>query len=257
MKGVLCDLDGVIYQQGQAIDGAAASLVAMSQQGLAVRFVTNNSTLCRKGIATRLAAMGVRVAPEHIFTPVVTAHHWLQGQGLSRLLVAMPEAAMADLGDWQPSPDRPQAVLIGDLGEAWDYQRLNELFQALMGANRPPLLSLGLTRYYRGDQGLRLDVGPMAKALEFASDCPLVITGKPAELIFTTACRDMDLAPEDCVMVGDDIRSDIHGAQLAGLKGVLVKTGKFRPEDLQGELRPDGVIDSVAALPDWLARHGR
>jgi len=53
------------------------------------------------------------------------------------------------------------------------------------------------------------------------------------------------------VMIGDDIRGDVGGAQAAGLAGVLVRTGKFRPKDLEGEVRPDAVLDSVADLPQW------
>jgi hypothetical protein len=55
-------------------------------------------------------------------------------------------------------------------------------------------------------------------------------------------------------MIGDDIRSDIAGAQAAGLKTLLVRTGKFRPADLETEIRPDGVIDSIADLPAWWQR---
>jgi ribonucleotide monophosphatase NagD (HAD superfamily) len=52
-------------------------------------------------------------------------------------------------------------------------------------------------------------------------------------------------------MIGDDIRGDIDGAQAAGIKTVLVRTGKFRPADLEQGITPYAILDSVAALPAW------
>jgi phospholysine phosphohistidine inorganic pyrophosphate phosphatase len=52
-------------------------------------------------------------------------------------------------------------------------------------------------------------------------------------------------------MIGDDIQADVRAAQDVGLKGVLVKTGKFRPQDLAGPAMPDATLDSIAGLPDW------
>ena len=56
-------------------------------------------------------------------------------------------------------------------------------------------------------------------------------------------------------MVGDDIRTDVEGAQRAGLTGVLVRTGKFAPSDLDGAVSPDAVIGSLADLPRWWTEH--
>ena len=59
--------------------------------------------------------------------------------------------------------------------------------------------------------------------------------------------------PERVVMVGDDVRADVEGAQRAGLTGVLVRTGKFSPRELAGDVSPDAVLDSIADLPRWWA----
>ena len=65
---------------------------------------------------------------------------------------------------------------------------------------------------------------------------------------------ELDLQPEQVVMVGDDIRTDVQGAQQAGLTGILVPTGTFTPADLTGEVTPDAVLGSIADLPRWWAR---
>ena len=72
--------------------------------------------------------------------------------------------------------------------------------------------------------------------------------GKPAADFFLLALRDLQVDPAHCVMVGDDIVTDIGGAQAAGLRTILVRTGKFRPQDLDGTIQPDVIIDSIADL---------
>ena len=82
-----------------------------------------------------------------------------------------------------------------------------------------------------------------------------VVMGKPADAFFDAAVRKLQVSRAETVMIGDDIRSDIEGAQAAGLTGVLVRTGKFRDNDLEGGIHPDAVIDSVADLPRWWDTH--
>jgi phospholysine phosphohistidine inorganic pyrophosphate phosphatase len=108
-----------------------------------------------------------------------------------------------------------------------------------------------MTRYWRAADGLRLDVGAYVSALEFASGARPVVLGKPAAAFYETALALLGCRAEDTVMIGDDIRGDIGGALTAGIDAVLVRTGKFRAADLEGEIRPTVVLDSVAALPAW------
>jgi len=77
------------------------------------------------------------------------------------------------------------------------------------------------------------------------------VLGKPAIPFFETALAKLSASPDEALMIGDDIQGDIGGAQAAGIRGVLVKPGKFRSEDLSGEIRPDAVLDSFADLLNW------
>jgi len=120
---------------------------------------------------------------------------------------------------------------------------------------QPRLIALGMTRYWQANDGLRLDVAPFIVALEHASDIQAVVKGKPAKAFYQTAIEILATPAEKIVMVGDDIRSDVQGAQHAGMQGILVKTGKYRPVDLQQNIQPDAVLDSVNDLPDWWQQH--
>ena len=141
--------------------------------------------------------------------------------------------------------------LLGDLGEGWDFPTLNRAFRLLMQSPPPALIALGMTRYWRAPDGLRLDVGAFVSALEFASGVTPVVLGKPAAAFYETALGLLGCRAGEAVMIGDDIRGDIGGALAAGLDAVLVRTGKFRPADLEGGIHPTAVLDSVAGLPAW------
>jgi HAD superfamily hydrolase (TIGR01458 family) len=110
-----------------------------------------------------------------------------------------------------------------------------------------------MTRYWRAEDGLRLDVGAFVRALEYAAGRTAVVVGKPDPAFYATAVDALGLEAGQVVMVGDDIRNDVEGAQRAGLTGVLVRTGKFSASDLTAEISPDAVLDSIADLPRWWA----
>ena len=80
--------------------------------------------------------------------------------------------------------------------------------------------------------------------------------GKPSASYFTAACDALDADPELTWMIGDDLESDIAGAQALNMRTVLVRTGKFRPDTMEASrIRPDGIVSSLGMLPDWLEEH--
>jgi HAD superfamily hydrolase (TIGR01458 family) len=111
-----------------------------------------------------------------------------------------------------------------------------------------------LCRYYMAPDGLSLDVGPFTSALEYATGAAAVVLGKPASSVFHLAAQSLGLKPEQVVMVGDDVIGDVGGAQEAGCRGILVRTGKYRAGDEAGAVAPEAVLTSVALLPEWLAQ---
>jgi HAD superfamily hydrolase (TIGR01458 family) len=146
--------------------------------------------------------------------------------------------------------DRPDYVLVGDLGEDFGYRRLNAAFRHLMEGAQ--LLALQKNRYWQTDFGLALDAGPFVAALEFASGKAASVVGKPERDFFRLALEDMGCEAGQVAMVGDDAEADVEGARRAGLVGIQVRTGKWR-SDVAGA---DLVIDSVAELPGALKAEG-
>ena len=123
--------------------------------------------------------------------------------------------------------------------------------------NKPDtkLIALGMTRYWRAEDGLRLDAAPFVKALEHASGREAIVLGKPSTEFYSSALDRLGCDASDTIMIGDDIRGDIEASQNTGIRGLLVRTGKFQLADLEQGIKPFDVIDSIADLPGWWTSH--
>src|SRR5262249_27599943 len=117
-----------------------------------------------------------------------------------------------------------------------------------------PLVALEKDRFWLGPTGLELDTGPYVAALEYASGAKATVCGKPSPTFFQTALASLGMTTDGAhaerpAMIGDDLWSDVDGAQKAGLQGWLVRTGKFRADVLEKSgVRPDRILDSIADL---------
>jgi HAD superfamily hydrolase (TIGR01458 family) len=255
MRAALIDLDGVIYEGERTVAGAADAVAWFRERDVPHLFLTNTTSRPRSSLVEKLAGLGIETDADHILTPPVAATHWLARNAPGPAALFVPAATAAEFGDTpRLAPDRESgaaAVVLGDLGEGWDFATLNRAFRLLMAEPQPALVALGMTRYWRAADGLRLDVAPYVKALEHATGAEAVVLGKPAPAFFEAGLARVGCAAAEAVLIGDDIVGDVQGAQRAGLAGVLVRTGKFRPSDLEGEIRPDAVLDSIADFPAW------
>lgn len=248
IAGVLLDLSGVVYVGDKLLPGAKEALRRLHDAAIPVRFVTNTTRSTRQAIIERLSRMGQSVDPDALFTAPVAAHAYIESHGLSPHLLIHPclESEFADLPD-----NEPDAVLVGDAGEGFNYQNLNTAFRHLMNGAR--LLSMGDNRYFQETEGLSLDIGPFVAALEYATGTKATVLGKPAAEFFCAALAGLGCRADEAVMVGDDAVADVDGALTAGLQGVLVKTGKYRPGD-EDMIQSAGaqVVDDIGAAVDWI-----
>jgi phospholysine phosphohistidine inorganic pyrophosphate phosphatase len=254
IRAFLIDLDGVVYQDGRGIPGAVEAIDWLARSQLPFIFITNTTSQSRSALADMLGAMGIAVDLERILTPAVAASHWLATQIAGPVGLFVQPSAVTDFDGVEVASCATaavSAVVIGDYGKHWDFNAFNQAFRWLMDPCQPPLLALGMTRYWQAADGLRLDAGPFVVALEYATGRRPVVLGKPALPYFKMALERLGIAADAACMIGDDILSDIGGARTAGIPGVLVRTGKFRTDDLQQPPTPIAVLDSIADLPDW------
>jgi HAD superfamily hydrolase (TIGR01458 family) len=147
----------------------------------------------------------------------------------------------------------PNAVVVGDAGEAFNYRSLNEAFRVLMDGG--VLIAMGSNRYFREQDGLSLDMGPFVEALRFASGVEPTVIGKPSADFFQQALDDMGITAEHAIMIGDDLENDVGGAQANGIQGILVRTGKYQPTDeLRATFKPQRIVDNIAVAVDEIIK---
>lgn len=259
MAAILFDLDGVLYEGNKAISGAAAVIDWFEQHNIPHLFLTNTTSKPRCALVEKLAGFGIHSDPDNFLTPPVAATHWLKQHVNGRIALFTPAATRDDFTDLQLSDDTAEsgaaAVVIGDLGESWDFSTLNRAFRLLHSNPQAKLVALGMTRYWRAADGLRLDTAPFVTALQYATGREIIVLGKPARAFYQTAIDMLQQPAVDTFMIGDDIRGDIEGAQQAGLRTILVSSGKFQYSDLNLGIEPDAFLDTVASLPDWWRTH--
>jgi phospholysine phosphohistidine inorganic pyrophosphate phosphatase len=249
-------MDGVVYNSERPIPGADAALAWVRQQGIPHRFVTNTTSRPRAVLAQKLRAFGIAAVESDILTPAIATSAWLRANAPdARAAVFVRPATRADFAGIATVPDDAETgashVIIGDLGELWDFRTLNRAFRLLHHNPDATLIALGMTRYWLANDGISLDVAPFVAALEHATGRRAKVFGKPAAAFFHAAAEALQTPPAEVLMMGDDVNADIGGAQAAGLRGALVRTGKYRSSDLEGPVRPYVVLDSIAALPQW------
>jgi phospholysine phosphohistidine inorganic pyrophosphate phosphatase len=256
--GLLIDLDGVVYQGGHLIAGALETLNWIQTQGIPHLFVTNTSSRSRAALLRKFDSFGFTLEGDELMTPIVAAVEYLKGRQIGRIAAFVSDDALREFTDFEivaaQSQMTVEAVIIGDLGESWDYQTMNNAFRLLMRVPRPELIALGMTRYWRGQDGLLLDVAPFVSALENAAACEATVVGKPAAAFFQASLARMQCVAANCFMIGDDIEADVGAAQDCAIRGIQVRTGKFREADLHGSIEPFAVLDSIADLPTWWAQ---
>ncbi|VDN41039.1 unnamed protein product [Gongylonema pulchrum] len=252
---VLIDLSGTLHVEDMCIAGAPAALKRLRcNPRCVIRFVTNTTKQSANRLWQHLKELGFEISQSEIFTSLSAAKELIKKNDLRPMLFLENEA----LEDFQDvTVKEPNAVVIGLAPSKFDFTSMNAAFRLLL--NGAELIAIHKGRFYRQKDGLSLGPGPFVKALEYAADaeassfliagsslnwasyCCLkqlfcacfkaVVVGKPERGFFRLALNSIGgsaIAPEQAIMIGDDFRDDVLGAINAGMRAILVRTGKYR-----------------------------
>src|SRR5438552_18337346 len=258
MAAILLDVDGVFHVSGEPIAGGAEAVRRLRADGHRIRFVSNTTTRARATLAEELRAMGIELDDEELQTTPRAAAQTLAGR---RVLALTMHAIVGELEGIELVGEDAEAVLLGGADETpetnlvFSYMNLARAFHELEAGAE--LYCLHRNRWWQTKNGPLLDAGVFVAGLEYAAGTEATVLGKPSSTYFEAALEALDADPERAWMIGDDIESDIGGAQRLGMHTVLVRTGKFRPDVVEGSgIRPDGIVSSIAFVPEWLEEHG-
>lgn len=247
VNGLLVDLDGVLYIGERLIDGAAETIRLLKSRRIPLRFTTNTTTLSGQSLHEKLVRLGLPIERGEIFGVLQAAVEFLRRRGRPACKLLLTDDPSQDFSEFPTSDENPDFIVVGDIGKRWDYELMNEIFRLMIGGAE--LVALHKGKYWETEAGLQVDMGAFVAGLEYVTGKSATVIGKPSETFFRLAAESLGLPVDQVVMVGDDIDSDIGGAQKAGIRGILVRTGKYRQElAARSDVKPDFVIDSISDL---------
>jgi HAD superfamily hydrolase (TIGR01458 family) len=246
IDGMMIDIDGVLTRGNEVIPGALEALQTLRARGIPYRFMTNSTIYCRFTLAERMQQMGIPLEIDQLFNATFAAAQYLKSQNAQTYYPLLMPDAQLEFSGIDVDEINPQFVVVGDLGAGFTFTRLNTAFRALL--NGAQLVALHKRRFWRTEEGLFMDAGPFVGALEYAADTGAIVVGKPSSGYFNLVLQSMNMQPRQVAVIGDDIEADVRGAQRMGAQGWLVKTGKYRREDLGRGIWPDQIFESLADL---------
>jgi HAD superfamily hydrolase (TIGR01450 family) len=263
--GVLLDIDGVLVTSWQPIRGAAEALQVLADHQIARAYLTNTTTRSREQIAATLSAAGMAVRPDEVITAAaLTADYVRTNYPEARCFLVnsgkiaddMPGIDIVDATTYTPDSGRPDVILLGGAGDEYNHWTLSRVYDWM--CQGVPVVAMHRSTAWTTADGLRVDTGMYLIGLEQISGRKATAVGKPAPAGFQAAANRLGVESDEMYMVGDDLNNDVLAAQVVGMTGVLVRTGKFRQETLdrwsadEFAMQPNHVIDSVADLPELL-----
>lgn len=223
---------------------------SLRQCNVTVRFVTNTTKESQRLLHERLIKIGFDIGRDEIFSSLVAAR-----AAVCKLnpFLMVDDAAKEDfIGyiDTDVAPENADSVLVALAPDKFSYHHMNQAMRILHRGGQ--LFAIHKGRYFKSKDGLCLGPGPFVAALEHACDTSAVIIGKPSRAFFLSSFADLECSPHEVAMIGDDVNDDVIGAQSAGLIGILVKTGKYRPGDENTCTAIDYVAQSIVQAVDWI-----
>ena len=255
-NAVVFDLDGTVVHGGSLIDGAEQSLAAVREAGLDVLFLTNNPTRSAADWAEHLSEQGIEASVDEVLTSAVATVEYLDAthEGARTLPIA-GETVVEQLRDAEvvfvEEPEAAEVVVAGfDL--EFDYGELTRGLRALLDG--AALVGTDPDRWVPTGDGPIPGSGAVIGALAAAAEVePEAVLGKPSEETIGLALDRLAVPPEECLLVGDRLDTDVAMGEQAGMRTALVLTGAADRDALtKSTIQPDHVLDSIADVPSLL-----
>lgn len=248
VRGLIFDLDGTLYYGGKAIPGSRELVQVLRQGTIPFRFVTNTDSMSVAQVEERIARHGLEVISGETFTPWVAVRGFFAAHsGKTGFFVTTPTVE-EELRDLPWNDVNPDFVVVGSCNERVSFPLFNQVLRYLRrGAD---LLTTSTAGWFVGSDGLEyVDTGAFAALFAYAAGKKARCLGKPSADFLLLAAGSMGVQANDVAVIGDDLDADIVGARAAGMRAILVRTGKFTEDNLsRAEAKPDVILDSVDDL---------
>ncbi|MEW9669218.1 TIGR01457 family HAD-type hydrolase [Ammoniphilus sp. 3BR4] len=249
-RAYLIDLDGTMYRGNEVIEEAPGFIQWLKSQGIPYLFLTNNSSMTPHQVAQKLNDMGISCLPENVFTTSMAAAQFIKGSlQLNRVYAIGEEGLFTALQEWkcELTDEEPEAVVVG-IDRQITYEKLAKASLAIQRGAR--FLSTNSDRAIPTERGLVPGNGALTAAISVACGKEPQFIGKPESLFVELALEKLGVSPEEVLLVGDNLHTDIAAGVRAQVDTLLVYTGITRPEESEAdEVKP---TYSVAHLKQWI-----
>ena len=241
-----------MYVGDELIPGAREFVHRLRELGRPHAFVTNITSRPRSEVLARIREKGLEIESANVLTAPIATKGYLDRQAIGPCFFLTRPRLIEDFAGHPQSEDQAEAVVVGDMGNLITFQHLDTAFRLLLSGSH--FVTMSRSRFFRESDGMSLDAGSFVEMLEYASGKKAVTTGKPSAEFFQSALDLIGIEASMVAMIGDDLESDVGGAQKVGLRGFLVLSGKTReaPSSANADVRPDLTLASVAELLDLL-----
>lgn len=242
-KGVIFDVDGVLEFQGRVYPGAVETVNWLKEHGVVVRLLTNSTLKSRASCAEKLRRKGFKLSPEEVITASSATAAYLAELKPRSCWVMLEREGLDEFKRFPHNTENPEYIVVGDNRSQFDFEHLNQALRLLQKGAKLIGMQSELVDTSMGE--CELNVGSWVELLARAAGIEATYVGKPNPYAFELALRTMRLDKNDVVMVGDRVASDVVGARRFGIKSILLRTGEFSEEDLNDEIEPDFIFDSI------------
>ncbi len=272
IRALILDMDGVVWRGSQPLGDLPALFARLDALGISSVFVTNNATRSVEQYVKRLQGLGVAVSPDRILNSAQAAAHalaerlparaWVYAIGEGGLRETLERAGFRIASEWRkqwlqnpPPNNTPQAVVVA-LDRECTYRHIREA--TLLIRRGALFIATNPDRTFPTPEGLVPGAGAIIAAVEAATDQRALVVGKPQPLLFQMALERLGTRPEETLVVGDRLETDIAGGQAAGCRTALVLSGVTSAEQAaRWEPAPDLIAPDLTAVVDFLARERR
>jgi HAD superfamily hydrolase (TIGR01450 family) len=257
LKAFLFDLDGCIYYGNLPASGATQLLEALHQDGIQYYFLTNNSTHSSYEIACKLQSMGLLAKADQVITATeLSGIYILDKYGIKTVKVvgsdslrSSVEAAGHRILD--PDADSHADIILVGRDVHFTYDKLQRMAEEAMHGSL--VVSTNPDAFHLGSSGeIVPETGSITAALESIIGCKIEYIGKPGPFLFEYVLREYGLKKQECVMVGDNLMTDIVGGISSGLHTIWVKgkENRFVLDEKSSNIQPDLTVTGIQQLLD-------
>jgi NagD protein len=255
-KGFIFDLDGTVYLSDAIIPGADRVIRLLRESGRKVIFLSNKPIQTREDYASKLTRLGIPTKPDEVINSTFVMTNYLKKNAPQAKIFVVGEAPFTDelRRAGFAITDEPKEIeyVVVAFDRTFDYRKLNIAFQAIrLGAH---FVATNPDRTCPVEGGEIPDCAGMIAAIEAVTGKKVeIIVGKPSPTMIQAALEVMGLKPEDCILIGDRLETDIKMGKESGIATGIVLTGVTDERTLkETSIPPDFIFQSIADVENLL-----